>query len=92
MNELQAPNVKDDSDIYLVMQDYQSDYQEDLKVEAGDYVTVMRKDISGWWLGQNRNNEMGWIPASFLEEKSIDKIDNKLSIGKLGDAFIALKS
>ena len=46
MNELQAPNVKDDSDIYLVMQDYQSDYQEDLKVEAGDYVTVMRKDIS----------------------------------------------
>ena len=74
------------------MKDYQSDSQEDLKVEAGDYVTVMRKDFSGWWLAQNRNYEMGWIPASFLEEKSLDKKDNKLSIGKLGDDFIALKS
>ena len=47
MNELKSSNVIIDK--YLVQEDFISDHEGDLNVEAGDFVTVLEKNVCGWW-------------------------------------------
>ena len=89
MNELTSSNVIIDK--YLVQEDFITDHEGDLNIEAGDYVTVLEKNVCGWWFAENRDGDSGWISASFLEAKSVDKKDQALIAGEMGDTFIALK-
>ena len=90
MNELNSSNVIIDK--YLVLQDYISNHEGDLNVEAGDFISVLKKNISGWWFAESDDGETGWISANFLEPKSTDKKDPELTVGKIGDTFIAFES
>ena len=90
MNELKSSNVIIDK--YLVQEDFITDHEGDLNVEAGDYVIVLKKNVCGWWFAENNEGDSGWISASFLEAKSIDKKDEALIVGEMGDTFIAIKS
>ena len=87
MNELKYSNRANDK--YLVLEDFNSNHEDDLNVEAGDYVIVMKKNVSGWWVAENHNGERGWISANFLEAKSADLA---LIVGAMGDTFIAIRS
>ena len=89
MNELKSSNVIIDK--YLVQEDFITDHEGDLNVEAGDYVIVLKKNVCGWWFAENNEGDSGWISASFLEAKSIDKKDEALIVGEMGDTFIAIK-
>ena len=87
MNEFKSPNGTNDE--YLVLEDFNSNYEGDLNVEAGDYVIVMQKNVCGWWFAENHNGERGWISTGFLEAKAADLA---LNVGAMGDTFIAIRS
>jgi len=89
MNKLKSSNVIIDE--YQVQENFNSGHERDLNVEAGDYVIVLDKNVCGWWFAENQDGETGWIPANFLEAKSIDKTDEALIVGEMGDTFIAIK-
>ena len=43
-----------------------------LSFKKGDKFIVTYKDEGGWWAAQNlSNNEIGYIPSSFVEVKNI---------------------
>ena len=87
MNEFKYSNGANDK--YLVLEDFNSNHEGDLNVEAGDYVIVIKKNVCGWWFAENHNGESGWISANFLEAKSADLA---LIVGAMGDTFIAIRS
>lgn len=87
MNEFKYSNGANDK--YLVLEDFNSNHEGDLNVEAGDYVIVIKKNVCGWWFAENHNGERGWISANFLEAKSADLA---LIVGAMGDTFIAIRS
>ena len=89
MNELQSSNLIIDK--YLVQEDFITDHEGDLNVEAGDNVIVLEKNVCGWWFAENHEGDSGWIAANFLEAKSVDKKDQALIAGEMGDTFIAIK-
>jgi len=90
MNELKSSNVIIDK--YLVQEDFNSEHEGDLNVEAGDYVIVLKKNVCGWWFAENHDGDSGWIAANFLEAKSVDKKNQALIAGEMSDTFIAIKS
>ena len=87
MNEFKYSNGANDK--YLVLEDFNSNHEGDLNVEAGDYVIVMKKNVCGWWFAENSKGERGWISANFLEAKSADLA---IIVGKMGDIFNAIRS
>lgn len=41
-----------------------------LLFEAGEEITVLKKQENGWWEGE-RNGMKGWFPAAYVKEKII---------------------
>jgi uncharacterized protein YgiM (DUF1202 family) len=55
-----------------------ADKPQQLTAKAGDVVTVMKNDGSGWSLCSTPKNKVGWLPTEFLAKKL-----DELELGKL---------
>jgi len=47
--------------------DYNAQSPDELSFSAGDQITILKKDDSGWWEGE-LNGQKGWIPANYMQE------------------------
>jgi len=47
--------------------DYTAQSPDELSFAAGDVITILKKDESGWWEGE-LHGQKGWIPANYMEE------------------------
>jgi len=47
--------------------DYTAQSPDELSFAAGDQITILKKDESGWWEGE-LNGMKGWIPANYMQE------------------------
>ena len=50
---------------FKVLYDCEAESPEDLALEAGQIVTVLAKDESGWWQG-TCNGKTGQVPANYV--------------------------
>ena len=46
---------------------YSAASADELSFNAGDVITILKKDDSGWWEGE-LNGQKGWIPANYVQE------------------------
>lgn len=47
--------------------DYEADDENHLSIRAGERLTVLKQEDSGWWSGTNDYGQTGWFPASYVE-------------------------
>jgi len=47
--------------------DYTAQSADELSFAAGDVITILKKDDSGWWEGELHGRK-GWIPANYMQE------------------------
>lgn len=46
--------------------EYRAENQKELSFHAGDIVTILNQDQSGWWLAHH-NGRSGFVPRNYLE-------------------------
>ncbi len=71
-DNLLNPHVKDpDPDIYVAKHDYRTDQPGQLSIKKGEKLKISRKSENGDWCeGTNSQNEIGWVPASYIAKLS----------------------
>ncbi|NXQ83180.1 NOXO1 oxidase, partial [Nyctibius grandis] len=63
------------------------------KVAQKEIVEVLIKDMTGWWLVENADKQIGWFPASYLEEIDVHKdIQNALSSKEEGSLYFVVRA
>ena len=60
--------MKDEA--YLAIANLEPQNKHELPLIKDQKVNVIKKELSGWWLAQDpETDELGWIPADFVERK-----------------------
>lgn len=56
------------------VEDYKGDLDsQEIDLQSGEYLRILRKSESGWWFIQNEQGEVGWAPSNYLEEFNDDE-------------------
>jgi SH3 domain-containing kinase-binding protein 1 len=50
-----------------VLHDYVAENEDELSIEEGDIITILKKEDEGWWEGEI-DGRKGWFPSNFVEE------------------------
>ncbi|NWW01760.1 NOXO1 oxidase, partial [Oreocharis arfaki] len=62
-------------------------------VAQKEIVEVLIKDMSGWWLVENADKQIGWFPASYLEElDACEDIQNAFSSNEEGNLYFVVQA
>ena len=48
--------------------DYQAQAPDELSFSAGEILSILVKDPSGWWEALKSDGSRGWSPATYLKE------------------------
>ena len=56
-------------ELYVTLAEFSATAGDGLSFKAGETVTVVTKNQSGWWYVEMKNKE-GWVPSSYLEKKA----------------------
>ena len=56
------------ADVVLALYDYDAQDEGELSFRAGQPITVIARDESGWWQCQTEAGEVGIAPMNFLQE------------------------
>ncbi|XP_065187700.1 rho guanine nucleotide exchange factor 5-like isoform X2 [Sycon ciliatum] len=78
--EALSPNKEEDGDerIYeawdcpegMAIHPYMAQQPDELSMEPGDIISVLKKMKDGWYQGQSqRTGEQGWFPAAYMKER-----------------------
>ncbi len=64
--QIKVPPIKDDesTDIYCAFEDCEID--DEMHLSKGEYVKVLERASTGWWLVRNEEGLKGWAPSNFL--------------------------
>ena len=64
--QIDAPSIEDENsnDIYCAFEACEIDSE--MNLSKGDYVQVLEKASTGWWLVKNEEGLKGWAPSNFL--------------------------
>lgn len=64
--QIKAPSIEDENsnDIYCAFEAYEVDSE--MHLSKGDYVHVLERASTGWWLVKNEAGLKGWAPSNFL--------------------------
>lgn len=64
--QIRVPPIEDDeaTDIYCAFEDCEIDNE--MHLFKGDYVKVLERASTGWWLIRNEEGLKGWAPSNFL--------------------------
>ncbi|KFP83409.1 NADPH oxidase organizer 1, partial [Acanthisitta chloris] len=62
-------------------------------VTQKEIVEVLIKDMTGWWLVENADNQIAWFPASYLEELDVHRdIQNAFSSNEEGSLYFVMRA
>ena len=50
------------------LHNYQAQERHQLTLVQGEKISVLEKDPSGWWIGRNRNGNVGIFPSTYVQE------------------------
>ena len=56
-------------ELYITLADFSATAGDGVSFKAGETVSVVTKNQSGWWYVEINNTE-GWVPSSYLEKKT----------------------
>ena len=64
--QIEVPSIEDENsnDIYCVFEACEVDSE--MQLSKGDYVQVLERASTGWWLVKNEAGMKGWAPSNFL--------------------------
>ena len=64
--QIEVPSIEDENsnDIYCVFEACEVDSE--MQLSKGDYVQVLERASTGWWLVKNEAGLKGWAPSNFL--------------------------
>ena len=64
--QIEVPSIEDENsnDIYCAFEACEVDSE--MRLSKGDYVQVLEKASTGWWLVKNEAGLKGWAPSNFL--------------------------
>ena len=73
--------------VVRALADYVGTDDNELSLQEGQEIVVLRKDDSGWWEGEV-NGVVGWFPSNYVHEKfelwPITEVDTPLSTARSG--------
>ena len=51
---------------------YQKNDEDEISLEAGEIIVILKEDSTGWWLGKKSNGEIGLFPGLYVEHKRVN--------------------
>ena len=76
MFELNNSNKPEEKGNYIVMFDYEKATKDDITIKKNDYLFVIDKSHSDWWLAKNlRTLETGYVPHNYIT--AVDNLEIK---------------
>jgi len=52
----------------LALYSYESQNNEELTINEDEPLEIFEKDDEDWWLVKNANGQLGFVPATYVEE------------------------
>ncbi|XP_030643339.1 nephrocystin-1 [Chanos chanos] len=56
--------------VYIALSTFKGEQEGDLSMQKGEVLTILKKNMDGWWLGQDSKGNQGLVPRTFLKEYS----------------------
>ncbi|GAM20921.1 hypothetical protein SAMD00019534_040960 [Acytostelium subglobosum LB1] len=67
-SEKSSHHQKDNKIRAIVLFDFETEEAGELGLTAGETITILAKDNTGWWQGVNAQGKQGWFSHTFVEE------------------------